>query len=321
MKRMTGVTLVVLFAALLISGCSQSGETGEASISGEVKVSGSSTVYPITMAIAEEFSKLYPDVAVSVQSTGTGGGFKNFFIPGLVDINDASRPIKQSEIEAARENGIEPLEFLVGYDALTVIVNKDNDWIDCLSFEELRKIWGPDATGKVTKWSDVNSSWPDEEMRLYGPTSASGTFDFFTEHVIGEAGAHRQDYHGTEEDNTIIKAVERDRYAMGYLGLAYYLENKDKVKAVKIKNPETGVCVAPSIETGQSGEYPLSRPLFIYVNKESLKKPAVREFVKFYLESLDSGIVEEVGYIPVSKEIKEQNIKKFNQALKELGIE
>ena len=319
MKRTTAIAALLLFAALLMAGCTQSEEGS--SVSGEVKISGSSTVYPVTMAIAEEFSKLYPDVTVSVQSTGTGGGFKNFFIPGLADINDASRPIKQSEIEAAKENGVEPVEFLIGYDALTVIVNRNNDWIDCLSYEELKKIWGPEATGKITKWSDVNSSWPDEEMDLYGPTSASGTFDFFTEHVIGEAGAHRQDYHGTEEDNTIIAAVERDRYAMGYLGLAYYLENKDRVKAVKIKNPETGVCVEPSIETGQSGEYPLSRPLFIYVNKESLKKPAVREFVRFYLENLDSGIVEEVGYIPVSKEIKEQNLKKLNEILKELGVE
>ncbi|NOY11333.1 MAG: PstS family phosphate ABC transporter substrate-binding protein [Archaeoglobi archaeon] len=321
MKRTTAILLAALLSALLISGCSQNGEGEKASISGEVKISGSSTVYPVTMAIAEEFSRLYPDVTVSVQSTGTGGGFKNFFIPGLVDINDASRKIKQSELEAARENGIEPVEFLIGYDALTVIVNRENDWIDCLSFEELKKIWGPEATGKVTRWSDVNASWPDEEMHLYGPTSSSGTFDFFTEHVIGEAGAHRQDYHGTEEDNTIIAAVERDRYAMGYLGLAYYLENKDKVKAVKIKNPETGVCVEPSIETGQSGEYPLARPLFIYVSKESLKKPAVREFVKFYLENLDSGIVEEVGYVPVSKEVKEQNLKKLNEILKELGVE
>ncbi|WP_457591549.1 PstS family phosphate ABC transporter substrate-binding protein [Geoglobus sp.] len=319
MKRTTAIAALLLFAALLMAGCTQSEEGS--SVSGEVKISGSSTVYPVTMAIAEEFSKLYPDVTVSVQSTGTGGGFKNFFIPGLADINDASRPIKQSEIEAAKENGVEPVEFLIGYDALTVIVNRNNDWIDCLSYEELKKIWGPEATGKITKWSDVNSSWPDEEMDLYGPTSASGTFDFFTEHVIGEAGAHRQDYHGTEEDNTIIAAVERDRYAMGYLGLAYYLENKDRVKAVKIKNPETGVCVEPSIETGHSGEYPLSRLLFIYVNKESLKKPAVREFVKFYLENLDSGIVEEVGYIPVSKEIKEQNLKKLNEILKELGVE
>ncbi len=312
------LVIALLFSAILL-GCAQ--EKTEKGISGEVKVAGSSTVYPITTAMAEEFSKVYPDVVVSVQSTGTGGGFKNFFIPGYVDINDASRPIKPEELEAAKKNGVEPIEFLVGYDALSIIVNPENDWIDCLSYEELKKIWGPNATGKITKWSDVNSSWPDEEMHLYGPTSASGTFDFFTEHVIGESGAHRKDYHGTEEDNTIIQAVARDKYAMGYLGLAYYLENKDKVKAVKIKDPKTGVCVAPSIETARSGKYPLTRPLFIYVNKESLKKPAVREFVKFYLENLDSGIVEEIGYVPVNKEIKEENLKKFYQALKELGIE
>ncbi|ADC65126.1 phosphate binding protein [Ferroglobus placidus DSM 10642] len=315
-KLLLGLSLVLI--ASLLAGCSQEGKKGE--ISGEVKVAGSSTVYPITIAMAEEFNKLYPNVVVSVQSTGTGGGFKNFFIPGYADINDASRPIKPEELEAAKKNGVEPIEFLVAYDALTVIVNPENDWVDCLSFEELRKIWGPEATGNITKWSDVNPEWPDEEMHLYGPTSASGTFDFFTEVVIGKEDAHRKDYHGTEEDNTIIQAVERDRYAMGYLGLAYYLENKDKVKAVKIKN-EKGVCVEPSIETARSGEYPLTRPLYIYVNKESLKKPAVREFVRFYLENLDSGIVEEIGYVPVDEKTKEENLKKFEEALKELGIE
>ncbi len=315
---MKKLLLVFILTGVLLVGCAQEKEEG---ISGEVKVAGSSTVYPITMAMAEEFNKLYPNIVVSVQSTGTGGGFKNFFIPGYVDINDASRKIKPEELEAAKKNGIEPIEFLIAYDALTVIVNPENDWVDCLSFEELRKIWGPEATGKITKWSDVNPEWPNEDLQLYGPTSASGTFDFFTEVVIGKEDAHRKDYHGTEEDNTIIQAVARDKYAMGYLGLAYYLENKDKVKAVKIKNPETGACVEPSIENARSGEYPLTRPLYIYVNKESLKKPAVREFVKFYLENLDSGIIEEIGYVPVDEKIKEENLRKFEEALKELGIE
>ncbi len=320
LKKVYLTIAVVLL--LIFAGCTQQNETSaEKKLSGEVKIAGSSTVYLITTAMGEEFNRLHPDVVISVQSTGTGGGFKNFFIPGHTDINDASRKIKVEELKEAENNGVEPLEFVVGYDALTIIVNPENTWIDCVSFEELKKIWGPEATGKVTKWSDVNSDWSNEEMRLYGPTSASGTFDFFTEHVVGESGAHRQDYHGTEEDNTIISAVARDKYAMGYLGLAYYLENKDKVKALKVKNPKTGVCVEPSIETGRSGEYPLSRPLFIYINKESLKKPAVREFVKFYLENLDSGIVEEIGYVPVGIETKEKNLQKLYQALKEMGIE
>ncbi|MBC7114403.1 MAG: phosphate transport system substrate-binding protein [Archaeoglobi archaeon] len=312
----TAALLVILFS-LFLSGCVE--ESPE--LSGEVRVAGSSTVYPITTAIAEEFSKIHPEVVISIQSTGTGAGFKNFFIPGLADINDASRPIKEEELEAARESGVEPLEFLVGYDALSIIIHPENTWAERLSFEELRKIWGPEATGKILKWSDVNPEWPDEEMHLYGPTSASGTFDFFTEKVIGEPGAHRHDYHGTEEDNTIVAAVSQDKYAMGYLGLAYYLENADKVKAVKILNPETGEYVEPNIETGRNGDYPLARPLFIYVNKERLRDPAVREFVRFYLENLDSGIVEEIGYIPVSKEIKERNLEKFHEALRELGIE
>jgi len=316
-KRMISAGLLMVLFSLFMGGCiEESTELG-----GEVKVAGSSTVYPITMAMAEEFSKIYPDVVISVQSTGTGGGFKNFFIPGLADINDASRPIKEEELKAARENGIEPIEFLVGYDALSVIIHPENDWAEKMSFEELRKIWGPEATGKILKWSDVNPEWPDKEMHLYGPTSASGTFDFFTEKVIGESGVHRQDYHGTEEDNTIISAVSQDKYAMGYLGLAYYLENADKVKAVRIQNPETGEYIEPSIETGRSGDYPLARPLFIYVNKERLKDPAVREFVRFYLENLDSGIVEEIGYIPVSQEAKERNLEKFHEALRELGVE
>ncbi len=316
-RKILAITILLSVVAVSFAGCLEE----ESGLTGEVKVAGSSTVYPITTAMAEEFSKIYPEVVVSVQSTGTGGGFKNFFIPGLTDINDASRPIKLEELERARENGVEPLEFLVGYDALTVIINPENTWAEYLSFEELKRIWGPEATRNVTKWSDVNPEWPDEEMRLYGPTSASGTFDFFTEHVIGKTGAHRQDYHGTEEDNTIIAAISQDKYAMGYFGLAYYLENKERVKAVKIKNPKTGEYVEPSIETGRDGEYPLARPLFIYVNKESLKRPEVREFVRFYLENLDSGIVEEIGYIPISEDVKEENLQKFYEALRELGIE
>jgi phosphate transport system substrate-binding protein len=329
MKRRYITLAVILTTSLLFLGCIQSGtsenkgaqpekaEKAESRLSGEVRVAGSSTVYLISTAMAEEFSKLYPDVIVSVQSTGTGGGFKNFFIVGKTDINGASRPIKQSELDAAKENGVEPLEFTVAYDGLSVIVNPEANWVDCMSIEHLREIWKPDTI--VKKWSDIDESWPEKEIRLYGPTSASGTFDFFTKVVVGEERASRSDYHGTEEDNTIIQAVARDKYAMGYLGMAYYLENKDMIKAIKIKNPE-GVCTEPSIESVKSGEYrPLARPLFIYVNKESLKDAAVREFVRFYLENLDSEIIEEIGYVSVSKETKEENLKEFNDALKELG--
>ena len=270
-------------------------------LSGEVDIAGSSTVYPISTAMAEEFFRVHRNVQVAVKSTGTGAGFANFFTSGKTDINNASRPIKESELQLAREDGIEPLEFQIAYDAITVIVNPQADWVDDITVEQLAKIWRPNNPAK--QWSDVNPSWPDKDIELYGPTAASGTFDYFTEHVVGEEGASRTDYQKTEQDNTIIQAVAGSKYAIGYLGMSYYLQSQGRVKALAING------VKPSLETSASGQYtPLSRPLFIYVAENSLDRVAVREFVDFYLQKTSTDIISQIGYVPVGEKIMYKNL-------------
>ncbi|MBS1263477.1 MAG: hypothetical protein MAG715_00659 [Methanonatronarchaeales archaeon] len=303
------LAVLAMSVAVVTAGC-VGGPGGDASdgLTGEVRIAGSSTVYPISVAVAEEFNKEHPGVQVPVQSTGTGGGFENFFVPGKTDINGASRRIEESELEAARANGIEPLELQVATDAITVLVNPEAEWVDDVTVEELRQIWRPEDPAR--RWSDVRPEWPDEEIELYGPTSASGTFDYFTEEIVGEEGASRGDFQGTEQDNTIVQAVSRDRYAMGYLGMAYYLENQGKVKALKVNGVE------PGIETAKSGEYrPLSRPLFIYVNEDSLDEEAVREFVEFYIEQTDTDLIGQIGYVPVTSDVKRENLRKLENAV------
>lgn len=313
-KTILMLLIVALIPALAFAGGKQEGaDGGKQELSGSIKIAGSSTVYPVTTAMAEEFSKQHPKVEIPVQSTGSGGGFANFFIPGKTVINNASRAIKDSEMEKCRENDIEPLEFLVGTDAITIAVNKDNP-VDNITVEQLKQIWKPENPAQ--KWSDVDSSWPDAEFELYGPTGASGTFDYFTEEIIGEGGASRSDYQGTEQDNTIVQAVSGSKAAMGYFGMAYYLENKDKVKALKVNG------VMPSIESAKSGDYtPLSRPLFIYVAKSSLERPEVRAFVRFYLERIDTDLIKEVGYVPMTSADKADQMEKFEAALADLGVE
>ena len=308
MKKIVVIALIAVIVPFAVFAGGEQEAAGE-QLSGSIKIAGSSTVYPVTVAMAEEFSKLHPQVEIPVQSTGSGGGFKNFFIPGKTAINNASRPIKDSELESARENGIEPLEFQVGIDAVTIVVNKDFP-ADTISIEQLAQIWRPENPAQ--KWSDVDPSWPDIEIELYGRTCASGTFDFFTEEVVGEGGASRSDYQGTEQDNTIVQAVSGSKGASGYFGMAYYLENKDKVKALKVNG------VMPSIETAKAGEYVLSRPLFIYVAKNELARPEVREYVKFYLERTDGEIVKQVGYVPMTTADVEDNLAKFEEAVAEV---
>jgi phosphate transport system substrate-binding protein len=300
MKRIVLVLAsLVMMAGLVFAG----GQTEDESLHGVIRIAGSSTVYPISVAVAEEFSRVHPDVEIPIQSTGTGGGFKNFFLPGKTDINDASRAIKDSEIEKARENGIEPIELRVGIDAITIVVNKDADWLDDITPEQLSMIWRPDNPAR--KWSEVDPSWPDEEIELFGPTAASGTFDFFTDVINGEEGASRSDYQGTEQDNTIVNAVSGQKYAMGYFGMAYYLENKDKLKAVSVNG------VLPGIETAKSGEYLLSRPLFIYVSDVSLERLEVRTFVEFFIKLTSTDLISEIGYVPLTEEDMEANLEKL----------
>ena len=279
-------------------------EGQKTALSGTIEIDGSSTVFPITEAVAEEFNKVAPKVRVNVGVSGSGGGFKRFTV-GETDISDASRPIKESEAAIARENGIEFLEFLVGVDGLSVLVSPENDFVECLTVEQLHEIWKPESA--VQKWNDLNPVWPDKRMNLYGPGTDSGTFDYFTEEVNGEAGLSRADYTASEDDNVLVQGIGGDRNALGYFGYAYYAENEDKLKLVAVDSGEG--CVLPSVETIADGAYsPLSRPLFIYVSKTSLERPEVREFVRFYMEH-GAELTAEVGYVPLSAQEYQDNLE------------
>lgn len=262
-------------------------------LSGDLEIDGSSTAYPITEAMAEEFGVLTGgNVRVVVGVSGTGGGFKRFTVGDTV-ISDASRPMKDKEATAAADNGIEYIELRVAVDGLSVMVNPNNDFVDCLTVDALGNIWRPDSTVKT--WKDVNPSWPDDEIRLYGPGTDSGTFDYFTEEIVGEARASRSDYLASEDDNFLVRGINGDRNSLGYFGYAYYAENPDKLKLVAIDNGSG--CVTPTATTIEDGSYtPLSRPLFIYVNKAALDRPEVEAFVEFYMENA-AELATEVGYV------------------------
>jgi len=262
--------------------------------SGKIVIDGSSTVYPITMAVAEEFKNEQPDVEVSVAMSGTGGGMKKF-AAGEIDICDASRPIKQEEIDKAKANGIDYVELEVAYDGISVVVNKDNTWVDSITVEELNKIWAKDS--KVKTWNEVNSKWPAEPIKLYGPGTDSGTFEFFTEMINKKAKEARTDFTPSEDDNVLVQGIAGDKDAMGYFGFAYYEENTDKLKVLKIDAGKGAI--EPTFDTIKDKSYsPLSRPLYIYINKAKLEQPQVKEFVNFYLESAET-LSKEVGYIPL----------------------
>lgn len=265
-----------------------------------IKADGSSTVFPITEAVAEEFQKAKKGtVRVTVGISGTGGGFKKF-CRGETDIQDASRPILAGEMESCKAAGIQYMELPVAYDALTVVVNPENSWVKSMTVAQLKKMWEPSAQGKVSKWNQIDPSWPDAPIRLFGAGSDSGTFDYFTEAVVGKAKSSRGDYTASEDDNVLVQGVIRDKNALGYFGYAYYAENASKLKAVPIAVREGKPAVAPGPNTVINGSYqPLSRPIFIYVNAKSIQKPEVKEFVEFYLKNAAS-LVKQVSYIPLS---------------------
>lgn len=266
-----------------------------------IKIDGSSTVYPITEAVAEEFQKANKGaLRVTVGISGTGGGFKKF-TRGEIDISDASRPILAKEMEEAKKNGVEYIEIPVAYDGLSVMVNPGNNWITSMTVADLKKIWEPAAQGKITKWNQVRPEWPDAPIKLYGPGADSGTFDYFTEAIVGKAKSSRGDYTGSEDDNTLVQGIAGDKIALGYFGYAYYAENKDRLKLVAIEGGKGAVL--PSEKTIMDGTYsPLSRPIFIYVNKKSADKPEVKQFVEFYLKNAPM-LVKQVKYVPLSDEI------------------
>ena len=263
-----------------------------------VKIDGSSTVYPITEAVAEEFQKMKKNaVKVTVGISGTGGGFKKF-CRGETDISDASRPILKKEMEDCAKAGIKYVELPIAFDALTVVVNPKNTWIKQLTVAELKMMWEPSAQGKITKWNQVNPAWPDAPLKLFGPGADSGTFDYFTEAVNGKSKSSRGDFTASEDDNVLVQGVSRDNNALGFFGFAYYDENKGKLKAVPIVNPK-GKAVMPSIDAVMAGEYePLARPIFIYVSAKSMDRPEVKEFVEFYLKH-GGKLAKEVKYVPL----------------------
>lgn len=281
---------------------------GNRNLAGFIEIDGSSTVFPITQAVAEEFHGFFPDVYPIVGVSGTGGGFKRFTV-GETDISDASRPIKDSEAQSAAENGIDYIEFEIALDGIAVVVNHDNSWVDYLTVEELNLIWNADSV--VSMWNDIRPEWPGQPIRLYGPGTDSGTFDYFTEVITGESGQSRADYTASEDDNVLIQGIAGDAYALGYFGYAYYAENTEILKIVPIDSGYGPI--TPTDQTINSGEYsPLSRPLFIYVNQASLNRSEVRNFVRFYMENAED-LVEEVGYTPLAPSIYQQNLATLEQ--------
>ena len=277
------------------TGATTATSSGGGNLSGEVRVDGSSTVFPLSEAYAEEFMRANPGVKVTVGSSGTGGGFKKF-ANKETDIGGASRPIKNSEAEACQKNGVEFIELPVAYDGLSVIVNPQNTWAESLTVAELKKIWEPNST--VSNWSQIRAGFPNRPLKLYGAGTDSGTFDYFTDAIVGEEGASRNDYTASEDDNTLVTGVGGDPGALGYFGYAYYEQNQDKLKVLGV-GKDAGSAVKPSPETIQNGTYqPLSRPLFLYVSKSAMSRPEVQAYVKFLLRD-GRSLVKDVGYVPL----------------------
>jgi phosphate transport system substrate-binding protein len=309
MIRWIGV--VGLAAAVSLVGCNRGG-TGGAPVGGQaggsalISGDGSSTVAPLSEAVAEEFKASNPNVNVVVGTSGTGGGFKKF-CAGETDFSNASRPIKESEIQACQQENVAFIELPVAYDGLSVVINPKNDFVDSMTVQELADVWKPDST--VKRWSDIRPTWPNREIHLYGPGTDSGTFDYFTEAIVGKEDASRSDYQASEDDNALVRGIAGDPDALGYFGYAYYQENQDKLKLVAIDAGNGPV--QPTPETIQKGTYqPLSRPLFIYVRSAAAERPEVQQFVEFYLLNVGK-LAPEVGYVPLSDAVYQAARQRF----------
>lgn len=301
--------LIMGAVAFMLMACGNNNKKG-----GTITIDGSSTVFPVTEAVAEEFRSVQPGTDITIGVSGTGGGFQKFG-RGDTDIANASRPIKDEEAAMAKENNIEFVELEVAYDGLAVVVHPENDWVDCFTVEELKMIWEPSAQGTITRWNQIRPEWPDQEIHLFGPGVASGTFDYFTEAIVGTSGSSRGDFTASEDDNILVQGVAGDKYGLGFFGLAYYTENSDKLQVVAVDGGEG--CVEPSMETVNNGTYaPLSRPLYIYVNSTSLENQAVVEYIRFYLTE-GKDVLDDVGYIPLTDEEYKRELDKFNQFVKE----
>jgi phosphate transport system substrate-binding protein len=329
MTKMTFRWLVLALVLFAVAGCgggrdgdddasgtttTASGSDGGEQLSGRIEADGSSTVGPFTSAAAERFQQEQSDVQITVGVSGTGGGFERF-CRGETDLSNASRPIKDEEAAICEQNGIEFVEFQVVNDALTVVVNSDNDWIDCITTDQLATIWGPGSD--VQNWNQIDPSFPDEELALFGPGTDSGTFDYFTDEINGEEGASRSDYSASENDNTIVTGVSGEPGGLGYFGFSYFEENQDTLKALEVDGGDG--CVAPSVETAQDGSYtPLSRPLFIYAKTESFARPEVEAFVQYALDN-HAEIAEASQYVPLTDEQAEKAQTDFDAAVEAAG--
>jgi phosphate transport system substrate-binding protein len=314
------VVLVALFVLLgagaACGGDDEEGDDVARTVSGRIDLDGSSTVEPFATLAAERFLDESPGVAIIVRTlpSRTHGGFERF-CAGETDLSTASRPIEAEERRACRRRAIEYVELQIATDALTVAVNPENDWAECLTLNELKKIWEPGSD--VDSWSEVRRGFPDEQLELVGPGTDSGTFDYFTEVIVGKGGASRSDYVATDDDNATVERVAAAKGGLGYFGLSYFTENEDRLKAVEV-DAGSG-CVAPSVQTAQSGDYaPLSRPLFIYVNRESLQKPAVREFVEYVMDN-DRAIAQDTSFVPLTDDELEREQREFQRAAAQAG--
>ena len=296
------------------SGDGSDGGSGDGSLSGAINIAGSSTVFPLMSAVAEDFAEDHPDVQIDVSSTGSGGGFSNFFCVGETDFNNASRPIQPEEEDLCEENGVEWVELIAATDALTVVVNPEADFVDSLTVEELKQIWQSDA---AQTWDEVRDEFPNEEIERYGAADTSGTYDYFIEAILGEDG-HTSDYQATEQDNTIAQGVAGSEYAIGYFGFAYYFQNPDQLKALGIDSGDGPV--EPSLETAASGEYtPLSRPLFTYPSISSLGEEHVAEFARYFVSQTTNEdlVAGDVGYVPATEETQEEQMGILEDAIEQ----
>lgn len=304
-------TILMSAVALLAVSCGQSGKKATT----EIKIDGSSTVYPVTEAVAEEFRKAQPEVQITVGVSGTGGGFKKFQ-RSEIDIADASRPIKDEEAALCKEANIEFIELPVAYDGLAIVINKENTFVDYLTVAELKKMWEPEAQGKIKTWSQIRAGWPNTPLNLYGAGVSSGTYDYFTEAINGKSKASRGDYTASEDDNVLVQGVSADKGALGYFGLAYFEENKDKLKLVPINDEkdENGAgAILPTLETVVNGTYqPLARPEFIYVNAKAAERPEVVAFIEFYLANAPK-LVKETGAVPLPQEAYDFALLRFQK--------
>ena len=308
--------VLTLCVVLLFAGCgggsNASTETSSAAAPSVIQIDGSSTVFPITEAVAEDFQKTNKGVRVTVGISGTGGGFQKF-CRGETDISDASRPISATEIEACKKAGIEYIELPIAYDGLAVVVNPKNNWASAITVAELKKLWAPEAQGKITKWSQVRPGWPDREIHLFGAGVDSGTFDYFTEATVGKAKASRGDFTSSEDDNVLVQGVSGDESALGFLPLAYVEQNKSALKLLPIddgKKENGDGAITPTAETVRNGTYqPLSRPLFIYVARKAADRPEIQKLVDSYFGS--QALMREVGYVELTPQIYDLAKKHF----------